>query len=322
MPVESVRCHPVCPTGALAFYVNHGALQEHLQTSLEDLEQQRPGLTPQVSITWLRYEHTLIDQAAQLSSAEFWALPVAGASHAGATPRYPASVVKLVYMAALEAWYAQHLLRRTAELERATGAMIGDSSNDATAYVVDALSGTTSGPELSGDAYFTWQRQRQLVNQWLHEQGWPELQHCNCCQKTWEEGPYGRERQFYGPQWHNRNRLSSDAMARFLHAIMAGELISPVASAHMRHQLRRSLDSEARQADPENQVDGFLGAALPEGSQLWSKAGWMSTARADVAYMEAAERRPTLVAVLGEGAASAADDQWLPELMAKLLTAC
>lgn len=322
MSVESVRCHQVCPTGALAFYANHGALQDHLQTSLDHLGQHRPWLAQQVSITWLRYEHTLIDQAAQLSRAEFWALPVAGASHAGATPRYPASVVKLVYMAALEAWYAQGLLRRTAELERATAAMVGDSSNDATAYVVDALSGATSGPELSGDAYITWQRQRQLVNQWLQEQGWPELQHCNCCQKTWEEGPYGRERQFYGPQRHNRNRLSSDAMARFLHAVMAGELISPVASAHMRQQLGRSLDSEVRLADPENQVDGFLGAALPEGSQLWSKAGWMSTARADVAYMEVPQRRPTIVAVLGEGAASAADDQWLPELMAKLLAAC
>lgn len=320
--MDWVRCPSVCSTLALAFYANNGALQEHLLCSLKDMEQQRPWVARQVSVTWLRYEHSLVDQAAQLSSDEFWALPVAGASHGGATPRYPASVVKLVYMAALEAWYAQGLLRRTAELKRATAAMIGHSSNDATAYVVDALTGATSGPELAGDAYVTWQRQRQLVNQWLQEQGWPELQHCNCCQKTWEEGPYGREKQFYGLQRQNRNRLSSDATARFLHAIVAGELISPVASTHMRQQLRRSLDAEARLADPENQVDGFLGAALPEGSQLWSKAGWMSTARADVAYVEAPQHRPTLVAVLGEGTSSATDDRWLPELMAKLLTAC
>ncbi len=320
--MDSVRCPSVCSTWVLAFYANNGELQEHLSCSLNDLEQHRPWVARQVSVTWLRYEHSLIDQAAQLSSDEFWALPVAGASHSGAIARYPASVVKLVYMAALEAWYAQGILRRTAELERATTTMIGHSSNDATAYVVDVLSGTTSGPELSGDIYMAWQRQRQLVNQWLQEQGWPELQHCNCCQKTWEEGPYGREKQFYGPQRQNRNRLSSDAMARFLHAVMAGELISPVASAHMRQQLRRSLDSEARLADPENQVDGFLGADLPEGSRLWSKAGWMSTARADVAYMEVPQRRPTLVAVLGEGASSADDRHWLPELMTKLLTAC
>ena len=306
----------------MAFYADDRELEEHLLCSLKDLEQHRPWVAQQVSVTWLRYEHSLIDRAGQLSSGEFWALPVAGASRAGAVARYPASVVKLVYMAALEAWYAQDLLRQTAELQRATAAMIGRSSNDATAYVVDVLSGTTGGPELFGDAYINWQRQRQLVNRWLQAQGWPELQHCNCCQKTWEEGPYGREKQFYGPQRQNRNRLSSDAMARLLHAVMAGELISPVASAHMRRQLRRCLDAEARLADPENQVDGFLGAALPEGSQLWSKAGWMSTARADVAYVDVPQRRPTLVAVLGEGASSAADDRWLPELMAKLLAAC
>ena len=305
----------------MVFYATDKALQEHLEFSLTDLGQHRPWLAQQVSITWLRYEHSLIDQATQLSSDEFWGLPVTGASHAGGIPRYPASVVKLVYMAALEAWYAQGLLRRTEELERATTAMISHSSNDATSYVVDALSGTTSGPELSEESYTPWQRQRQLVNQWLQEQKWPELHCCNCCQKTWEEGPYGRERQFYGPQRNNRNRLSSDAIARFLHAIMAGELISPVASAHMRQQLQRSLDSDARLADPENQVDGFLGAALPEGSQIWSKAGWMSTARADVAYMEIPQHGTSLVAVLGEGASSATDNHWLPELMAKLLAA-
>ena len=197
--MDSVRCPSLRSTWALAFYADDGELQEHLLGSLQEMEQQRPWVARQVSVTWLRYGHSLIDQAAQLSSAEFWALSVAGASHAGAVARYPASVVKLVYMAALEAWYAQDLLRQTAELQRATAAMIGRSSNDATAYVVDVLSGTTGGPELFGDAYINWQRQRQLVNRWLQAQGWPELQHCNCCQKTWEEGPYGREKQFYGP---------------------------------------------------------------------------------------------------------------------------
>jgi len=307
---------------ALAFYSNDGALQEHLETSLESLESHWPWLAQQVSVTWLCYEHSLVDQATQLSSEEFWALPVPGASRGGGKLRYPASVVKLVYMAALEAWYAHGLLWPTPELDQASRNMIHHSSNDATSYVVDVLSGTTSGPELSGDAYTTWQRQRQLVNQWLQEQDWPEWHQCNCCQKTWEDKPYGREQQFYGSQGQNRNRLSSDAVARLLHAVVAGEMISPVASTRMRQQLQRPLSLEARQADHENQVDGFLGAALPEGSQLWSKAGWTSTTRADVAYMEVPNRKPTLVAVLAEGLWSANEDQWLPQLMAKLLHAC
>lgn len=74
---------------ALAFYANDGDLQEHLSRSLKDMGQHWPWVAQQVSVTWLRYEHSLVDQAAQLASDEFWALPVAGASHGGATPVTP-----------------------------------------------------------------------------------------------------------------------------------------------------------------------------------------------------------------------------------------
>ena len=70
--------------------------------------------------------------------------------------------------------------------------MIRDSSNDATSLVVDLLSGTTSGPSLPPERMAHWVKQRQLVNGWLSELGWPELQGCNACQKTWGDGPYGR----------------------------------------------------------------------------------------------------------------------------------
>ena len=51
------------------------------------------------------------------------------------------------------------------------------------------------------------------------------------------------------------------------------------ACRRLRELLSRSIDLEQRRADPENQVDGFLGEGLPQGSLLWSKAGWMSQAR-------------------------------------------
>ena len=36
----------------------------------------------------------------------------------------------------------------------------------------------------------------------------------------------------------------------------------------------------------EGQVKGFVGETLPAGAKLWSKAGWTSTTRHDVAYIE------------------------------------
>jgi hypothetical protein len=305
----------------MAFYCADGAMAQQLQASLQALEAEgRPGLSEQVSITWLRYTTSLIDSASPRSDlADFWADRPSGAAWRGDQARYPASVVKLLYLVAAEAWLQRQLIDDTPELRRALADMIRDSSNDATGLVLDLLTGTTSGPELPVEAFERWSLQRQLVNQWCEQLSWSEWEGGNACQKTWGDGPYGRERQSYGAALENRNRLSSDFCARLLHGVMAGALVSPLACGRMRDLLARSLDVQERSADPENQVDGFLGEGLPAGARLWSKAGWMSQARHDAAYMEAEGHAPMLLVVLSEGKARAQDVRLLPELCARLL---
>jgi beta-lactamase class A len=228
-------------------------------------------------------------------------------------------VVKLVYLVAAEAWLQRRLIEEDPELRRALADMVGDSSNDATSLVVDLLSGTRSGPDLPPERLAGWASQRRLVNSWLDSLGWPEWQGSNACQKTWSDGPYGRERQFYGTALENRNRLSTDGTARLLQAVIAGAVVSPPACERMRQLLRRSLDPGLRAADPENQVDGFLGQGLPEGARLWSKAGWMSQARHDAAYVEADGVDPLLLVVFSEGSACAKDTELLPAIAASLV---
>ena len=312
----------------MAFYSPDPAMGQILADLVRALELDgRPGLAQQLSITWLRYDQPLIGRADQLAPEQFWGLPVRGASWGGDRLRYPASVVKLVYLVAAEAWRQADLLHDTEELRRALADMIRDSSNDATGLVVDLLTGTTSGPALPPQAMADWVSQRQLVNRWLAELAWPELEGCNACQKTWGDGPYGREREFYGPGLENRNRLSTDAVARLLHAVMASALVSPPACARMRGLLARSLDPGVRAADPENQVDGFIGEGLPPGSSLWSKAGWMSQARHDAAYVEPADpgdgtaAAPFLLVIFSEGQACAQDIGLLPDIAARLAEA-
>jgi hypothetical protein len=43
--------------------------------------------------------------------------------------------------------------------------------------------------------------------------------------------------------------------------------------------------------DPDDQAHGFTGIALEQGTRLWSKAGWTSTARHDAAYIELPDGR-------------------------------
>jgi beta-lactamase class A len=306
----------------MAFYSPDPAMGQCLVDLVRALEQDgRPGLSDQLSITWVRFPQSQLDRAAQLAPEAYWSLPCPGATWRGDQLRYPASVVKLVYLIAAEAWLQQDLLQDAPELRRALAAMIQDSSNNATAYVVDRLSGTTGGPELEPAAMATWTQQRQLVNQWLASLAWPELDGWNACQKTWDDGPYGRERVFYGADNGNRNRLSANGVARLLQGVIASALVSPPACARMRPLLYRSLDRQQRAADPENQVDGFLGAGLPADAQCWSKAGWMSQARHDAAYIEGEDLPPTLLVVFAEGAACARDGELLPEIARHLLAA-
>jgi len=292
----------------MAFYRPDPAMQEQLVALLRRLEEEdRPGLTDQVAITWVRYDR----QEPAAGSGR-------GAGWADQRVLYPASVVKLIYAVAVEHWLQRDLLLDHEELRRALRDMIADSCNDATGLIVDLLTGTTSGPMLRGEAWTTWQRQRQLVNDWLKTLGWPELARINCCQKTWNEGPYGRERDFYGAANDNRNALSTAATARMLEAVMTDAVLSPPACRRLRDLLDRSLDPAQRAADPENQVDGFLGEGLPEGSRLWSKAGWMSQARHDAAWWVSPERPANLLVVFSEGADRAQDPSLLPTLAREL----
>jgi len=300
----------------MAFYSPDPAMAQILADLVRALELDgRPGLGQRLALTWLRYPRSLLDAGQEAPAGR-------GASWAGERQCYPASVVKLVYLIAAEAWLQQGLLEVDPELRRALALMIRDSSNDATGLVVDLLSGTTSGPALPPQLMGTWCEQRQLVNHWLAGLGWSELEGVNACQKTWGDGPFGREREFYGAQLENRNRLSTEATARLLEAVMASRLVSPPACNRMQAVLARSLDPDQRAADPENQVDGFLGEGLPPAASLWSKAGWMSAARHDAAYVQAAGHDPFLLVAFSEGASCAEDTILMPEIARQLSAAC
>jgi hypothetical protein len=68
--------------------------------------------------------------------------------------------------------------------------------------------------------------------------------------------------------------------------IATGKAVTPQRSAQMLDLLKR--DYLRKTTDLDDQGRGFTGIALAgiEGARLWSKAGWTSTTRHDVAYIE------------------------------------
>lgn len=195
----------------------------------------------------------------------------------------PASIVKLFYLVAAHRWLEDGKLTETEELKRAMQDMIVDSSNDATHYILDLLTGTTGGPELPADQMRDWVKKRNAVNEYFASCGYTNI---NVCQKTWGDGPFGRERDFVGKDYENRNKLTTNAAARLLAEIVTGKAINAKHSQSMMDLLKRDFKKPSE--DPDNQATGFTGAVLPPDAKLWSKAGWTSTLRHDATYIELA----------------------------------
>jgi beta-lactamase class A len=211
---------------------------------------------------------------------------------------YTASVVKLFYLAAAQRWLEDGRLRETAELNRALRDMIVDSSNDATGYVLDVLTGTSSGMELPPAEMRKWQEKRNAVNRYFASLGYTNI---NVNQKTFCEDAYGRENFGRGANGENRNKLTTNATARLLAEIATRRSVSPARSERMLELLRRDFTGQS--SDPDDQGHGFSGIALKdyEGARLWSKAGWTSKVRHDAAYIELPNGARFVVVTFTEG---------------------
>jgi len=205
------------------------------------------------------------------------------ASYRGNERIYPASVVKLFYLGAVHRWLEDKKTQETDELKRAVRDMIVDSSNEATQYVVDVLTQTTGGFELSLKEMEEWQYKRNAVNRYYASMGYTNI---NVNQKTFCEDAYGREKVSRGPNGENRNKLTTEATARLLSEIVTGRAVTQARSGQMMELLKRDYTGTSK--DNDDQGHGFTGIALQgmSGVKLWSKAGWTSTTRHDAAYIE------------------------------------
>jgi beta-lactamase class A len=207
------------------------------------------------------------------------------ASYRGDVQIYPASVVKLFYLAAAHRWMEDGKLADTPELRRAMRDMIVESYNEATHYIIDLLTGTTSGPELPDAEIDAWFEKRNAVNRYFASLGYTNI---NANKKPWCEGPYGRESQSIKKHKPSRNMLTTDATARLLAEIVTGKAISPKRSAEMLDLMKRDPFKKIEEGSEPDQGNAFTGLALRDrpGAKLWSKAGWTSQTRHDAAYVE------------------------------------
>ncbi len=228
---------------------------------------------------------------------------------------YPASVIKLFYLSATHRWLEDKRIADTPELRRAMHDMIIDSSNDATNYIVDVLTGTTGGPELPPAELDAWSEQRRVVTKYFQSLGY---QNVNAARKTWGDGPFGREKQDMEAHPPARNYLSTNDTARLLTDIATGKSVSAVRSMEMLALLARDPFTP-KPDDPDNQATAFSGSALTPGMKLWSKAGWVSWARNDAALIELPGGGRVIIVTFTDGREHANNRAIIPALVKRVL---
>ncbi|MEC4893717.1 MAG: serine hydrolase [Oscillatoria sp. PMC 1051.18] len=218
--------------------------------------------------------------------------------------RYPASVVKLFWSVAVYGQLEAGLLTPEQQLMTDLQKMVAESENDAASRIVDAVTNTESGVELTGEEYQIWLKKRTQINRFFQKAGYKNL---DIAHKTYpilylnQQKPTGRERQMR--QTANgvlRNLITTEQAARLMYEIVTRQAISARASEEMMSLLARDLNPQVWQnieAAPGvfNPVRGFFGESLPEDVYFFSKAGWTSTGRHEVAFVSTKDGRTAYI---------------------------
>ncbi|MEB3225928.1 MAG: serine hydrolase [Synechococcus sp.] len=242
---------------------------------------------------------------------------------------YPASVSKLFWLVAFYAQVTQGRLN-AAEYGEDIALMVTQSDNNATSRIIDALTDTTTSPtpeNTTPNNYQAWLAKRKQLNAFFEAADYGEL---DLTQKTYPitdieiMEPVGFDlRMRQNPQDTSqpiRNRLTAYQGARLMTEIALDLAVSPEASQQMRQLLARDLRQDWQ--SPQNYfnpVQHFFGEGLPQDTQLYSKAGWTSQGRHEVAYVTSADgQRRYVLSVFADDPAYADNETFFPAI-AKLV---
>jgi beta-lactamase class A len=224
---------------------------------------------------------------------------------------YPASTIKLFYLGAVHRWLEDGKLKDAPELRRAMSDMIIDSDNDATGWILEALTDAGNGPLLEGDELKAWEEKRGLVNRYYRSLGYTGV---NACQKTYNGAPYGRDKLWLAGG-KNRNYVTSNDAGKLMATIALGKMVTPDRSKQMMDLLKRDMTTASKGSD--DQAHGFSAMVLPKEAKLWSKAGWTKDSRHDIAYIEMPDGRKLVSVVYTTG--HGYQKQILPDIVGRIL---
>ena len=219
--------------------------------------------------------------------------------------RYPASVVKMFWMLYFYDQVEKGILNEK-DFTTYLSNMIKKSDNYAASYVLDAITNTKSGKDLTGKKYANWLQKRLKVNKFFHQAGYEKIY---LSQKT-----FPVSQKFYRPKGsdlkmrshlgkHNRNNITSQHAAILLYEIYQGQAFSANSNRKMANLLKIDAQTRRRMLSKENiqgfnPVRGYLSESLPSNAYFGGKAGWTSYCRHDAGYIATPDGKTAYVLVI------------------------
>lgn len=242
------------------------------------------------------------------------------AGYQNQTLRFPASVAKFFWMAAFYSALEKGIITQkesafTSDLEQ----MIRFSNNDAASRILDTITDTKSGGQLTGTELETWLTKRRQINQFFQSAGYTNIM---LSTKNYpihylrQEQPAGRDLQLKGdPSQPMRNQVTTDQAARLIYEIYTRQAVSSIASRKMAYLLTRDLDPKAWKKDPTNPIKGFLGESLPTNIYFGSKVGYTSKSRSEAAFVRTLDDKAIyILVVFADDPAYAKDETIFPAI--------
>ena len=227
------------------------------------------------------------------------------ASYQDREPRFPASVSKLFWMAALYGKVDQRTLPEGVISDATMRKMIQKSDNEAASDVVDILTdtaSTASGEKLLGSDFSQWEARRNSLNDFFNVAGYQSI---NISQKNFPipklkmMDPQGPDLQIRRSESSPlRNSLTTYDVNRLVYDIHTKRAISPVMSDRMERMMVRDIHPEAWKDEQYNSIAGFLGEKLPLDTYFASKVGWTGSSRQDAAIIRSEDGQAHYILVI------------------------
>lgn len=235
-------------------------------------------------------------------------------------PRFPASVVKLFWIVAYYAQVQAGILQENRVLPDNLYKMINKSDNEFASDVVDAITDTQSLGILQEVEFKDWLYKRHWINRFFESSGYESI---NLSQKNFPipklnlMNPQGVEKQIRigSGEKEIRNQMRTYDVARLLYEIETGQAVSSEYSKTIKSLMRRNLDPNYWSNIEYNCVQGFFPELLPTNAEVFSKVGWYSGSRQDVAIIYSPDRKVKyILAIFGEDKNYADNWEIFPEL--------